>query len=278
MKAIFNSTTSVNLRPLDTNETVLLQNLVEVAENNLELKMECGEGILAVKAPEVITDKTDLIGKTIKMSFPKVIKQYLEPHKIFEMKDGSYIECIVAYPEPPIPEIKWEATGNVDPGMGTKEIKCSCGMIKNVWTSTDLNDPSLTTDHAEEHKEYYLEHYQETEDPGFTCSPTIVSTIPVGYYSDPTAPNGYRECRPGHIHGATYIWPDCNNITYSDRLMKRTVIVRLVSETLGTVVLYSLVGISDIRVNMELFKVNTTVNMDVETVNTDSIFYDCFKI
>lgn len=105
------------------------------------------------------------------------------------------------------------------------------------------------------------------------------SVVPEGYYVDPTAPCGFRKCRPGHIHGATYMHPDCCICNdHLESLMKRTIVIRLVSETLGEVVLYSLVGIDDVRINMKLFKVDTATDMTVLDVNKNSPFYDCFKI
>lgn len=105
------------------------------------------------------------------------------------------------------------------------------------------------------------------------------STVPEGYYVDPTAPNGYRKCRPGHIHGATYMHPICCiHGDHNESLMKRTILVRLMSETLGEVVLFSLVGVDDVRINMQLYKVVTATDMMISEVNKDSLFYNCFTI
>lgn len=105
------------------------------------------------------------------------------------------------------------------------------------------------------------------------------SNVPEGYYVDPTAPCGYRKCRPGHIHGATYMHPDCCICSdHMESLMKRTILVRLISETLGEVVLFSIVGIDDVRINTQVYKVNTTTDMTILDVNKNSLFYDCFKI
>lgn len=289
MKATFSSTKQIDFKPIDNNEKVLLEHMREVSNNQLSFVMDekYGDISLVINEPKLISENDNLAGKVIKMLFPERIREYLEDHKILTMKDGSYIECVIAYPEPEAPEIKWEETGET--GEGTKDIKCTCGMVKTVDEAMSLDDASLTTDHEEEHKEYFLEHYGEDEEgnkPGCDenkdcCKPEVTSEIPQGYYCDPTAPNGYRKCIPGHIHGATYMWPNCCNGMMNGAngsVMNRTIIVRLVSEVLGEVVLFSMVGVDDVRINTELYKVNTTNDMSVIEVNKHSKFYDCFKI
>ncbi len=297
MKATFSSTKKIDFKPIDNNETVLLNNLVDISNNDLQLVKDekYNEISLVIAEPKLIVAEDNLAGRIINMNFPERIRDMLDSHRIMTMKDGSYIECVIAYPEEliEIPAIKWEETGKTDPGMGTKEVKCTCGMVKNVFTSVGMDDVSLTTEHEEEHKTTYVENFRKQMEDGTCddncncngdddkcgCKTEVYSDIPEGYYSDPSAPNGYRKCRPGHIHGATYIHPIC--CIHGDHqvaLTSRTVIVRLVSETLGEVVLFSLVGIDDVRINMKLFKVDTTTDMRVEEVNKNSIFYDAFKI
>lgn len=297
MKATFSSPRQIDFKPIDNNETILLEHMKDIANNQLSFTKDekYGDISLVINEPKNIAEVDNLAGKIIHMNFPESFRDLVDTHEIMLMKDGSKIECLVLTQEAPeevvIPELKFTDTGVTDEA-GLHEYKCTCG-----YTVMSADETSISHT-EEEHKQYYLEHKDDkveepsednktegtgTEENG--C-PTLTenndkyqSVVPEGYYVDPTAPCGFRKCRPGHIHGATYMHPDCCICNdHLESLMKRTIVIRLISETLGEVVLFSLVGIDDVRINMKLFKVDTTTDMTVLDVNKNSPFYDCFKI
>ena len=292
MKATFSSTKQIDFKPIDNNETVLLEHMKDIANNQLSfIKDEkYGDISLVIDEPRNVTNLDNLANRIIHMNFPSAIRDLIDTHTIMTMKDGSYIDCLVLTEKEPtedtnIPGIEYTETGNTN-SEGLKEFKCTCGML--IYANAVEN--IVHTD--EEHKTYYAEHKNDnaeesTENTTVTdCNLELTeandkyqSTVPEGYYVDPSAPCGYRKCRPGHIHGATYMHPDCCICEdHLASLMKRTILVRLVSETLGEVVLFSVVGIDDIRINTKVYKVETTADMSIIDVNKNSLFYDCFKI
>lgn len=295
MKAIFDSVKKVKFTPMDNNERVLLENFRNISESRLKLvKDEKYEDIsLEIVEPRTLELEDNLANRLINMNFPDKIRDMIDSHTIMKMKDGSYIDCLVLTEEEPSEDTTIPAKEITevakDESTGKIQAKCTCGMT----FETDSIDNITHTD--EEHEKYYLEHKDvsnegDTKEPseGNESDSSNIDTIPTtnengtvteGYYVDPTAPNGYRKCRPGHIHGATYMHPICCiHGDHNEALMKRTILVRLMSETLGEVVLYSLVGVDDVRINMQLYKVITATDMMISDVNKDSLFYNCFTI
>lgn len=307
MKATFSSTKQIDFKPIDNNETVLLEHMKDIANNQLSFVKDekYGDISLVIDEPRNVTELDNLANRIIHMDFPTAIRDLIDSHTIMKMKDGSYIDCLVITEEEPtepetpdvpsdveIPSPAWNLTPAEEEGKTV--YTCTCGL-----SITAANDDEmyaiLGTEYGnhplEEHERMYKENHPElfpvnesteTKDCNLELTEAnekYQSTVPEGYYVDPSAPCGYRKCRPGHIHGATYMHPDCCICEdHLASLMKRTILVRLVSETLGEVVLFSLVGIDDVRINTKVYKVETTADMSIIDVNKNSLFYDCFKI
>lgn len=306
MKATFSSTKQIDFKPIDNNETVLLEHMKDIANNQLSFVKDekYGDISLVINEPRNVTELDDLANRVIHMDFPTAIRDLIDSHTIMKMKDGSYIDCLVlteeepTEPEPSVPsDVEIPSPSTIDDGSVNSEnqkvIKCSCGfeVVANSIEEAEATE-AWSNHNLEEHERIYKENHpelfpvNESSEDTKDCNLELTeanekyqSTVPEGYYVDPSAPCGYRKCRPGHIHGATYMHPDCCICEdHLASLMKRTILVRLVSETLGEVVLFSLVGIDDVRINTKVYKVETTADMSIIDVNKNSLFYDCFKI
>lgn len=102
MKAIFSSTRKIDFTPMDNNESILLGNLKDIANNRFNLDVEESAGkqkySLSVKEPSKLIVGDDLMEAVISMEFPTSIsdaeRASINTHDIIVTRGGMKITCI----------------------------------------------------------------------------------------------------------------------------------------------------------------------------------------